>query len=121
MSNWGEGSPHYEVVEYIMLGLSSFGPYLHNVSNNSVYVKFSKLPNGLTHKLRVSDHDGKEKYAYKWQFRVGGLHTVRDWKKYSRYFDEEDKLIDAFIGYYRTVEQNMTKTQRATWPSIEED
>jgi len=89
--------------------LQVYEPFIYTVSRDkhSVYVHFAKLPQGITHKLRVSNHPERERYGYKWQLRTDGVPPVSEHKPYSRYFDKVDDLVAAFVSYYNKVENNM--------------
>ena len=86
--------------------LKEFKPFIYKKSGtrSSVYIHFNALPNRLTHKLRVSDHEEMEKYGYKWQLRLDGLSKIRHKKDHRKYFDNIESLIKAFKGYYNRVE-----------------
>ena len=97
-----------ELAEYIVEELSGYGYgahiYSHSADEVSWYIHFDHLPKGLTHKLRISDHDEKDRYGYKWQLRTDGVDNVDDPRPYSKYFDDADQLIAAFRAYYDKVE-----------------
>jgi hypothetical protein len=83
--------------------LAKYKPFIFKESKDrrSVYIHFNALPNGMTHKLRVSDHEERERYGYKWQLRLDGLpHRM---KPQRRYFDNADELVRSFEKYYDRV------------------
>lgn len=62
--------------------------FVQAVTTNSVYIS---LPDG--YKLRISDHQGKEKYGYRWNIDVGMHEDLEGWRVerrqgavYHRYF-----------------------------------
>ena len=97
-----------ELAEYIVNELSGYGygPHVHSnsIDGRSWYIHFDHLPKGLTHKLRISDHDERARYGYKWQLRTDGVDNVDDPRPHSKYFDDPDDLIEAFRAYYDKVE-----------------
>lgn len=101
-------SPSQVIARQLMVELKQFEPFIHAISKDrhSVYIHFNKLPKGMTHKLRVSNHPEREKYGYKWQLRLDGIPPVREHKQYSRYFDDVAQLVNAFDNYYKKVEEN---------------
>jgi hypothetical protein len=97
-----------KVAERLMKKLKKYDPFVFHVSldKNSVYIHFNALPNGLDHKLRVSTHEERERYGYKWQMRLDGLSGVEEPKRWSRYFDDEDELLKSFCRYYDNIERS---------------
>jgi hypothetical protein len=94
--------------EELMVKLHRFGPYIFYVSvtRSSYYIHFRSLPNKLDHKLRISNHEERERYGYKWQLRLDGAADCNiHRKKFSRYFDDPEKLVKNFLRYYEQVEQ----------------
>lgn len=100
-------TPQRAAVELLCATLAEYEPYVHQVSRDrrSWYVHFRRLPNGLTHKLRVSDHEERKRYGYKWQLRLDGRPRVADQKRQRFYFDRADLLARSFIRYYDRVVQ----------------
>lgn len=96
-----------EVVPEVLRRLARYSPFVfhRSVDRRSVYVHFRKLPNELQHKLRISDHDERDRYGYKWQLRLDGVEFVKQ-KTWSRYFRTVDELCEEFIGYYTNVERS---------------
>lgn len=94
--------PFPEIVEEVCTRLVSYQPYVKSFSNSSVYVYFAALPHGLTHKMRISNHNERKRYGFKWQLRLDGISDRIDFKPASRYYDRVDKLVLAFTQYYRT-------------------
>lgn len=92
------------MVDDIMDQLSVYDPYIHKRNYDSVYVHFGNLPNGMTHKLRISNHEERARYGYKWQLRLDGIPDDR--KPFSKYFDDPKTLVKAFITYYAKVGDN---------------
>jgi hypothetical protein len=86
--------------------LSKYEPFFFrkSVTRSSMYIHFRNLPNKLEHKLRVSDHDERERYGYKWQLRLDGLDHITHWKQNRRYFANVDDLVKSFEYYYARVE-----------------
>lgn len=97
-----------KVANVMVQRLRRYGPFIYHISRDrrSVYIHFRKLPNDLEHKLRVSDHDERERYGYKWQLRldVTDLSTIHE-KRWARYFNKPDPLVEAFKRYYDKVER----------------
>jgi hypothetical protein len=95
--------PTQSMVDDILDRLSEYDPYIHKRNPDSVYIHFDNLPNGLTHKLRISNHEERAKYGYKWQIRLDGVPTKSDRKQYCKYFCTIDPFIKAFNSYYTQV------------------
>lgn len=95
------------VANYVMKELKEFEPFIYSTSADrvSIYLHFRKLPSGLTHKLRISNHPERSQYGYKWQIRTDGVEDFER-RPYSRYFTTADDLIADFKRYYGLVEQN---------------
>lgn len=94
------------LIDDIMDQLSEYDPYIHKQSQESAYIHFGELPNGLTHKLRVSTHEERARYGYKWQLRLDGVPVEADRKQHSKYFDNVESLVKAFRTYYTKVSEN---------------
>jgi hypothetical protein len=77
--------------------------YKHSLARDSFYIHFNALPNGLTHKLRVSNHEERERYGYKWQLRLDGRDHIKHPKQYRYYFSDIDSLVKRFHYYYHRV------------------
>jgi hypothetical protein len=94
-------------VERLCASLAEYEPFVFHVSQDrrSWYVHFRRLPNGLTHKLRVSDHEERKRYGYKWQLRLDGIPPKLDQKYKRHYFDSIEHLVRNFRRYYDKVEQ----------------
>lgn len=103
MSQRGK-SNHYN--EYLLKHLKRYELFVYAISADglSVYIHFRNLPNGATHKLRISNHNERSRYGYKWQLRWDVLSNIEQ-KPYSRYFDNPDDLIADFKRYYTVVAQ----------------
>lgn len=101
---YGHLTPDIVAKELLKL-LEEFQPFIHakSKSHSSVYIHFRALPNGLTHKLRVSTHAERERYGYKWQLRLDGIPRQRKYRR--RYFDNVADLVKDFIQYYTRVEE----------------
>jgi hypothetical protein len=99
-----------ELFLVIQQELAEFEPFLYSTSSDGIsfYIHFRNLPNECTHKLRISNHNERHRYGYKWQLRWDGLNDV-DWKPYSRYFDDVNLLISNFKAYYKTVQKGELK------------
>ena len=89
----------------LLVKLKRYGPFIFNKSadRGSYYIHFNNLPNSLTHKLRVSNHNERERYGYKWQLRLDGFANIHR-KQWSRYFADVDSLVVYFGRYYDRVE-----------------
>lgn len=96
--------PYPDLVDNICWALVEYGPYVHAWTRSSVYIHFSNLPQGHTHKMRISNHDERARYGYKWQLRLDGVDNVTDPREYSKYFEDEDELVEAFESYYKTAQ-----------------
>ena len=97
-----------KVAERLVKKLERYRPFIFHISKerSSVYIHFRGLPNDLDHKLRVSTHEERERYGYKWQFRLDGVSGVEQPKRWSRYFDDEEKFLTCFMRYYDNVERS---------------
>lgn len=91
--------------EQVLKALKAYDPfvYKHSKDRSSYYIHFRKLPNGLSHKLRVSDHDERPRYGYKWQLRLDGVARVGTMKQGCRYYQAVDTMVNGFIRYYDRV------------------
>lgn len=94
------------IAKKLLKRLKRYRPYIHAVSKSrrSVYIHFLNLPGDCTHKLRVSDHNERSNYGYKWQLRLDGLGNI-DRKTWSRYFTDIDDLVRDFERYYDMVRE----------------
>lgn len=104
-----------------MKRLAKYEPFTfaRSKERSSVYIHFRNLPNGLEHKLRISNHEERERYGYKWQLRLDGV-PPRALQKYRRrYFSSIDDLVRHFEEHYTRVE-NLNKELLA-WRPTEED
>jgi hypothetical protein len=92
----------FRAAEELVKKLRPFKPFIYRkaTSRCSIYIHFNGLPSGLTHKLRVSNHEEPEKYGYKWQLRIDGLQNVQHMKLGRYYYDDIDLLVKAFNRYY---------------------
>jgi hypothetical protein len=90
---------------FVLEKLIEFEPFVYSESASrvSVYIHFANLPNGMTHKLRISNHNERSRYGYKWQIRTDGLDRIER-KRWSRYFDNPESFVKAFRSYYARVE-----------------
>ncbi len=97
--------PSQDMIDLILEELEDFEPYVHSVSRSgdSVYIQFNNLPQGHTHKLRISDHEERTTYGYKWQLRLDGVPPRDEQKEFCKYFDNAEKLVTAFRSYYGKV------------------
>jgi hypothetical protein len=102
---YGSNSP-YKVAEEVLKRLARYKPFVYKRSQDgrSVYIHFKGLPNNLDHKLRVSNHDERDRYGYKWQLRVDGVKNVRYRKPQRRYYENIEVLVTSFEAYYNRVE-----------------
>ena len=90
----------------LLVRLKPYEPFIFkkSVSRSSVYVHFRNLPNKLDHKLRISNHNERERYGYKWQLHINATERI-SYKYNSRYYRTVDDLVDNFIKYYDRVEK----------------
>lgn len=93
--------------EQIIKLLKPYGAFVFKKSTNrsSVYIHFRELPNGLTHKLRISDHEERERYGYKWQLRLDGHRNIQQKKTQRFYFETVESLVKNFEKYYAKVDE----------------
>jgi len=93
--------------EELLKRLKKYKPFIfkHSMDRASYYIHFNNLPNSMTHKLRVSNHDEREHYGYKWQLRLDGVANVKHHKEMRRYFEDIDRLIREFNWYYDRAEK----------------
>jgi hypothetical protein len=98
-------TPHRAALE-LLEKLAAYKPFIfkHSAARDSYYIHFKNLPNGLTHKLRVSNHDERDRYGYKWQLRLDGRDHIRNPKLFRYYFSDIDSLVKRFNYYYQRVE-----------------
>lgn len=103
-------------MEYLLKKLSRFEPFVYTKSANgvSIYIHFKKLPAGLTHKLRISNHNERSRYGYKWQLRWDNGKIEK--KPYSRYFSDPKELANAFHTYYHKVTESQNEPENYTNP-----
>lgn len=82
----------------ILTELKELEPYIYHKSytTNSVYVKFK---NERLRSLRISDHDGYDKYKYKWNIRsdVNKMYVDNDNNIKRFYYPLSDFGISWFI------------------------
>lgn len=66
-----------EVVDWLLAELKDLGIYVHNhaITTNSHYLKFADDRIGS---IRVCDHPGKKKYAYRWNIWLDGIKASYD-------------------------------------------
>lgn len=99
----------------IMRELAEYGPrpYSQSADGVSMYIHFDNLPGDLTHKLRISNHNERARYGYKWQLRYDGGpdKDTRELRPYSRYFATVEDLVASFRRYYETVARNLKVNQ----------
>jgi len=102
---YGDNSP-FKAAEVLLQRLAKYKPVIFKRSQDgrSVYIHFKGLPNNLDHKLRVSNHDERDRYGYKWQLRVDGVRNVKHMKPQRRYYDNLEVLVTCFESYYERVE-----------------
>lgn len=96
--------------EYILERLREAGlePYLyHTALTNSFYIKFQL--EGLR-SLRVSDHEGRKKYTYKWNLltSIVSSHEVTDRgvKRFFYHMNDLSRMIEHMQNYKRYVLSN---------------
>ncbi len=82
-------------------------PYLyHRKHRGSIYIKFEDSRLGS---IRVANHDGKRKYAYRWSLRIdmSSKETrVRDGKKMFLYgYSLIDNLVTHMTNYHKEIEK----------------
>lgn len=92
------------VAQHLLKELEVYDPFIFYVSRDrkSWYIHFRALPNKLTHKLRISNHEERARYGYKWQMRLDKEHVNE--KPMRFYFWNTDYLVKAFKRYYDKVE-----------------
>lgn len=103
---YGALTPRQAAMELIKK-LKKYDPFIfkHSMDGLSYYIHFKNLPNAMTHKLRVSNHDERERYGYKWQLRLDGVRNISHHKDMRRYFENIDALVREFDWYYDRVEK----------------
>ncbi len=99
-------TPVQRAADELLVKLSHYKPFIFHISQGreTVYIHFENLPNSLTHKLRVSNHDERARYGYKWQLRLDGRGRVKNPKQYRYYFSDVQSLVTRFDYYYQRVE-----------------
>jgi len=78
-------------IEDALLPLADFEPHVYSQSKDgrSYYVRFGKIP----HSLRISNHDGRGKYHYRWNLRDDVLMPER-------------RIVDGYIMYFYPLEMS---------------
>lgn len=99
----GKHKPDFaEVERNIMINLADLGPYRYKkAASGSVYLKFKDPTLGS---LRIGNHEGREKYRYRWNIREdikeGFTRTRENGRiQYFYTFYEVEKLVDAIRNY----------------------
>ena len=84
-----------DLVTKVLCKLSNLGAWVyHRAATGSVYIKFAdpKLCS-----LRMADHEGREKYRYKWNLMENGLksYKINDGNVCRRFYtlDDIDKMV----------------------------
>lgn len=97
----------------ILEKLAQYDPFIYARSKDrqSIYIHFRNLPFSHTHKLRISNHNERKQYGYKWQLRLDGLENI-DRKEWSRYFATIEDLITEFNRYYGVVRAQIQYEKR---------
>ena len=91
------------VVHKILCDLSEYGPYVYKSNGGSVYIHFRKV----RHKMRLSDHNERSRYGYKWQLRFDN--GTIDRKKHSRYYKDVDLMVSDFRRSYKTKKDDRSR------------
>lgn len=95
------------IVKTLLSELKLLSPYIYHVSRwNSVYLKFKDI---RLCSVRIGDHNGREKYRYKWNIEVDGKTRI-DNDNNARRFYFSDSDLNAFIlrikQYKTTIDNN---------------
>ena len=88
----------------VLKELSDLGAYIYHkaVTSDSVYIKFSNPKLGS---LRISDHEGRSKYSYRWNLR-SDLESYVDKYQGRYYYNTGD--IRNMIKHIRNYERCIT-------------
>lgn len=100
---------HFKIAKYIVNNLKELNAYIKNMSKyGTIYIAFKN--NELLRQIRIGDHDGREKYKYKWNLRNDIPKEFIDIDKgISRYyytFFDVDKLINDIKNKYKQLQEN---------------
>lgn len=102
-----------DVTGRLLSELSDLGLYVANqsITTNSFYLKFADDRMGS---VRVGDHKGKQKYAYRWNIWTDGIE--RSYKQVDRGINRWHYLVsdlDSFITHVRNYAAKLsTETRR---------
>ncbi len=88
---------------YVCFALRELGAYVRNeaVTTDSIYIKFEKARIGS---LRISDHGGRPKYAYRWNLIRGRSGREVDRGVLRRYYDWTE--VEEMIADMKRVAHN---------------
>lgn len=94
----------HEAKKQVLRRLKALGANLYHVSKfDSIYIRFR---NKKLRSLRIADHDGREKYKYKWNLVIHGeTRTEVDKGIIRNYFNIED--IDMLIEELMTISEKL--------------
>lgn len=94
------------VVDKVMEELEEFGPYIyHEATTGSTYMKFNT---DSLRSLRISNHEGRKKYKYKWNLYINDDHFDRRISdggviRYFYHIDDLDEMLKHMYNYARKV------------------
>lgn len=85
--------------DIILKELAPLGAYVYSQgqpnkkynSDPSIYIKFR---NPKLRSLRIGDHDGYEKYKYKWNLRIDGREGIEKDKGVTRFYYRANAVYD---------------------------
>lgn len=92
-----------EVETNILINLRELGAKIHKrAKTGSIYIKFEDRTLG---NLRIGDHDGREKYRYRWNIRAdvdeSYKETIGNRTRYYYSFYDVHKCVEAIKEYAR--------------------
>ena len=91
-----------ELVDQILEELESLGAWLYHQTPDSVYIKFEDSGLGS---LRISNHEGRPLYRYKWNLRYDFiLPMVKQHGNVTRRYYPVENVAD----FFRDIEQAST-------------
>lgn len=90
---------HLKHAKKILRALRDYGPYIYHDKGVSIYIHFTKVD----HKLRISNHEERARYGYKWQLRTEPRPRFAN-KPHCNYHTSVKTLVRHFKNYYAKVQ-----------------
>ena len=100
-----------ELRRRVLTELKDLGAYVYySATTGSIYIKFE---DARLCSLRIGDHDGKEKYKYKWNLRFDIKDSYETWDGGVRRFyfpiTQVSKFVTRLRKYYSTIQEQDNK------------